>query len=117
MNDCGFFVWPYRGGVVLLDQSHSLLAEQFGTVTTRVVPKRLKVASQVQAKTHGTVGRVVPVVGVATQHAKVAVIATPRGQMLAGVLTQMPLEDIEDSAASARSIKPKQFPRPVNTIS
>ena len=87
---------------MFLDQSHGFLAEQLSAVATRVVPKRLKVASQVQAKAHGTVGRVVPVVGVATQHAKVAVETTPRWQMLAGVLTQMPLEDIGDNAASTR---------------
>ena len=87
---------------MFLDQSHSFLAEQLSAVATRVVPKRLKVASQVQAKAHGTVGRVVPVVGVATQHAKVAVETTPRGQVLTGVLTQMPLDDIGDNAASAR---------------
>ena len=80
---------------MFLDQSHGFLAEQLSAVATRVVPKRLKVASQVQAKAHGTVCRVVPVVGVAAQHAKVAVVTTPRGQVLAEVLPQMPLEYME----------------------
>ena len=87
---------------MFLDQSHSFLAEQLGAVTTSVVPKRLKVASQVQAKANCTVSRVVPVVGIAAQHTKVAVETTPRGQVLTGVLPQMPLEDIRDSAISTQ---------------